>query len=187
MLNQHWALDEEIVTHEQLRVQLAGVLILAGATSTRLGALIEHLCYRCIEFHVFPTAPGCTRARIGMVVMLRKTKRTAGRSRPKQYGFHEEDTLLRDPILYIESLAWADRTIENDFRSPEDIYNLVVPLGQSRLILPWMKGWRNRPIFRDTIGRGKDIVIALDRASRYGKARKLIRIGRVLGYEKLLE
>ncbi|KAL9605380.1 MAG: hypothetical protein Q9179_001437 [Wetmoreana sp. 5 TL-2023] len=82
-----------------------------------------------------------------------KTKRTAGRSRPKNYGFREEDTPLRDPILYIEGLAFADEAFENEFQIPEDIYNLRVPHNQCRLILPWKEKWRERPIFRDIQSR----------------------------------
>ncbi|KAK3933472.1 hypothetical protein QBC46DRAFT_434648, partial [Diplogelasinospora grovesii] len=172
----------------RLRVQTAVALILAGATASRPGALIEKLCYKDVEFHVFPPAPGSKRARIGMVLTLRKTKRTAGKSRPKKFGFHEEDTLLRDPLLYIESLAFADGAFENDFKSPEHIYNLIVPADQPRLILPWKKEWRDKPIFRDIQGRGTNVTIALDRAFSYGTARKiLIKLGRALGYEKMLE
>lgn len=58
-----------------------------------------------------------------MVVTLRKTKKSAGRSRPKKSGFNE-DVLLHDPILYIEGLAFADETLENDIQSPEDVYDL---------------------------------------------------------------
>lgn len=52
-----------------------------------------------------------------MMVTLRKTKKPAGRSRPNKYGFNDEDVLLRDPILYIEGLAFADETLENDMQS----------------------------------------------------------------------
>ena len=62
-----------------------------------------------------------------MVVMLRKIRRTAGRSRPKKYGFNEEDTLLRDLILYIEGLAFADEAFENDFQSPENVLQPTQP------------------------------------------------------------
>ncbi|KAJ9129400.1 hypothetical protein NKR23_g12540, partial [Pleurostoma richardsiae] len=53
---------------------------------------------------------------------------------------------------------------------------------------PWDPEWRDRFVFRDIQGRGKNIIIALDRAFEYGKARKyLVRLGRSLGYEKQLE
>lgn len=189
MLHEFLVVDKNVLLHERLRVQLPAIIILAGATSTRPGALIENLCYKDIEIHVFAPEPGSTRARIGMVIKLRKTKRTAGRSRPKKYGFHEEDTLLRDPILYIESLAFADGAFLNDFKDPEDIRaKLCPPEGQSSMIVPWKDEWKERPIFRDTQGRGKDLCIAIDRAFRYGKARSLlVRLGRALGYEKMLE
>ncbi|KAL8706070.1 MAG: hypothetical protein Q9201_000835 [Fulgogasparrea decipioides] len=96
------------------------------------GGSIENLCYKDVQF---------------------QTKRTAGRSRPKNYGFREEDTPLRDPILYIEGLAFADEAFENEFQIPEDIYNLRVPHNQCRLILPWKEKWRERPIFRDIQSR----------------------------------
>jgi hypothetical protein len=69
------------------------------------------------------------------VVKLTKIKKSAGKSRPKQYGFHEEDTPLHDPILYMESLAFTDMAFE-DLNDPNDIYNLVVPPDSDRIILP---------------------------------------------------
>lgn len=115
--------------------------------------------------------------------------RTAGQSKPKKYGFHEEDTLLHDPVLYIESLAFADGAFGTKFTGPDDIYNqLIVPPTSNRIVLPWDPEWRDRFVFRDIQGRGKNIIIALDRAFEYGKARKyLVRLGRSLGYEKQLE
>ena len=167
---------------------MAPILILAGATSTRPGALIGKLRYKDVQFHVFPPSPGCKRARVGMVVTLTKTKRTAGQSRPKKYGFHEEDTLLRDPILYMESLAFADDAFDNGIKSPIDIYTLTVPANHSSLILPWKPEWRDKQIFRDIQGRGKNITVSLDRAFQYWKARTyLIRLGRAVGFEKQLE
>lgn len=181
-------LDQHVYAHERLRVEMTEALILAGATSTRPGALIENLCYKDVEFHVFPPSPGSKRARIGMIVTLRKTKRTAGKSRTKKYGFHEENNLLRDPILYMESLAFADGAFEADLDSPEKLYNLIVPAGQPSMIVPWKEEWHDRPVLRDVQGRGKNVSIALDRALSCGKARKfLIRLGRALGYEKMLE
>jgi len=119
---------------------------------------------------------------------LRKTKQTTGKSRPKHFGFHEEDTLLQDPIMYIEGLAFADRAFENDFKSPEDIYNLVVPPDQPHLKLPWKEEWRDRPIFQDIQGQGENVTIALNQPLSYSKAQKfLIRLGQALGYEKMLE
>ncbi|KAL1889914.1 hypothetical protein Sste5346_008641 [Sporothrix stenoceras] len=108
ILHHHWVLDEERFAHERLHVQMAVILILAGATATRPGALIGNLSYKKVEFQVFPPASGSKRARVGMIVTLTKTKRTAGKSRPNKFGFHEENTLLRDPVLYMESLVFAD-------------------------------------------------------------------------------
>lgn len=188
MLHHHWVLDEGVFSHERLRVNLAAVLVLAGATSTRPGALIENLRYKDVEFHVFRPAPGGRRARLGMVVKLTKIKRSNGKSRPKGYGFHEEGTLLHDPVLYMESVAFADRAFLNKFNSPEDIYDLVVPPNSDRIILPWKPKWRDRPVFRDIQGRGDNVVVALGEAFKYAKARKcLIRLGRALGFEKQLE
>jgi hypothetical protein len=40
------------------------------------------------------------------------------------YFFHEEDNLLRDPVLYMLSIAFADGAFKNmdDIKSPEDRY-----------------------------------------------------------------
>lgn len=119
---------------------------------------------------------------------MTKTERTAGKSKPTTFGFHEEDMLLRDPVLYITSLAFADGAVENHFDSPADIYDLTVPERQPRMILPWKEEWRDRPIFRDTEGLGRSTTVALNRPFSYTKARlSLIKLGRALGYEKQLE
>ncbi|KAM4064936.1 hypothetical protein HRG_012789 [Hirsutella rhossiliensis] len=69
-------------------------------------------------------------------------------------------------------------SFDSDIKDPEQIYTLCVPPGQSTMFVPWKRRWRERPIFRDIQGRGKN----------YGKAQKLlVRLGRALGYEKLLE
>lgn len=188
MLHHHWILDEKAFMHERLRVQLAAALVLAGATSTRPGALIENLRYKDVEFHIFPPASTGGRARIGMVITLTKMKRTAGVSKPKKYGFHEEDTLLHDPVLYIESLAFADGAFLSEFASLKDIYDMVIPWQRNRIILPWKYEWQERHVFRDAQQVDGDVIIALDKAFPYGKARKsLISLGRALGYEKQLE
>ncbi|KAK3934868.1 hypothetical protein QBC46DRAFT_367938 [Diplogelasinospora grovesii] len=169
-------LDQAVLAHERLRVQIAVALIIAGATATRPGALIENLCYKDVEFHMFPPAPGGKRARIGIV------------DSPNKFGFHKEDTLLRDPILYLQSLAFADGAFLDDFKGPENIYNLIVPPGQPRMVLKWKEEWRDKPIFRDIQGRGANMDIASDRTFTYSRARIiLIKLGRALGYEKVLE
>ncbi|KAK4148395.1 hypothetical protein C8A00DRAFT_47713 [Chaetomidium leptoderma] len=187
MLHHHWVLDKEVYSHERLRVQMAAVLVIAGATSTRPGALIGSLCYKDVEFHVFRPAPGSRRARVGLVVKLTKIKRSAGKSRPKKYGFHEEDTLLHDPVLYMESIAFADMAFEA-LKDPEDIYHFVIPPGSDRIILSWKPEWRDRPIFRALQGRGNNVGVALDKALQYKTARDcLIGLGRAVGFEKQLE
>ncbi|KAL1905136.1 hypothetical protein Sste5344_009189 [Sporothrix stenoceras] len=116
ILHHHWVLDEERFAHERLHVQMAVILILAGATATRPGALIGNLSYKKVEFQVFPPASGSKRARVGMIVTLTKTKRTAGKSRPNKFGFHEENTLLRDPVL-LGTGANPDSDAENSLFS----------------------------------------------------------------------
>ncbi|KAI5917140.1 hypothetical protein F4810DRAFT_705126 [Camillea tinctor] len=177
-----------VFPHERLRVQLAAALVLAGATSTRPGALIENLRYKDVEFHIFPPAATGGRARVGMVVKLTKMKRSAGISKPRKYGFHEEDTLLHDPVLYMESLAFADGAFSTEFHGLKDIYRLVIPRQNNRMVLPWKPEWQERYVFRDTQNLDGSILVNLDKAFQYGKARKyLIRLGRALGFEKQLE
>ncbi|KAJ0100679.1 hypothetical protein J7T55_012537, partial [Diaporthe amygdali] len=188
ILHHHWVLDEHLYPHERVRTNLAAILVLAGATSTRPGALIENLRYRDVKFQVFKPLPGSKRARLGMVVTLTKTKRSSGRSRRKEYGFHEEPTLLHDPVLYMLSLAFADGAFLNDLQAPEEIYELKVPGNADRVVLPWKPEWLDRPVFRAVQGRGNSAKVALDKAFQYQKARaSLIRLGRALGFEKQLE
>ena len=105
-----------------------------------------------------------------MVVTLRETKKTAGRSRPKKYGFNEEDVLLHDPILYIEGLAFADETFENDIQSLGDVYDLH---NQSRLILLW-KASGETHLLRHPRSRGRmfaQLSTGLSGMERHGRCR----------------
>lgn len=108
ILHYLWVLDKHVFPYKQLRTNLAAILVLAGATLIQPGALIKHLCYRDIEFQVFRPILDSSRARIGIVVTLNKMKRTGSKLRRKGYGFHKEPTLLYDPVLYIQSLAFVN-------------------------------------------------------------------------------
>ncbi|KAK3933970.1 hypothetical protein QBC46DRAFT_368499 [Diplogelasinospora grovesii] len=168
----------DVFVHKILRAEIALALIVISATVTRLNALIEKLCYKDVKFHMFPPTLSSKRARIGIVVTLRKIKQTTGKLKLKKYSFHEEDTLLRDPILYILSLTFTNGAFKNDFKSPEDIYDLNV----------LKEEWRDKLIFRDIKSLGKKVTIALNQALPCGKVRKfLIKLGRALSYEKLLK
>ncbi|KAM9884307.1 hypothetical protein VDGL01_01468 [Verticillium dahliae] len=184
ILHFHYVRDEELYTHERLRVQLALILIIAGATATRPDALIGKVLYKHIEFQLFPPAAEGQRPRLGLVWNLEHVKRSAGVSEKKVFGFHEEDTLLHDPVLHTLALAFADDAFLNGFSGPEQIYDLVVPPRSDRLRLLWKRDWAERPIFRTTEG----LQMALDKALTYSKTRgHLIRLGRALGYAKKLE
>ncbi len=113
-----------------------------------------------------PSTPGSTRPCLGVVITLRKTKRTKGRSIPRSYGFHEEDTLLRDPQI---SPRASPLPTANNLRGLDDIYNLAVPAGNSQTRIPWDKDWRDKPIFRDDLGRGRHAVLAIDQVSSLWK------------------
>ncbi|KAK8092701.1 uncharacterized protein PG998_014742 [Apiospora kogelbergensis] len=115
ILHHHWVTDEEVYAHERLRVQLAAILIIAGATSTRPEALIGNLRYRDVLFQLFPPGAGGKRSRLGLVVDFVNVKKTGGSRDPKKFGFHEEDTLLHDPVLHMLSLAFADDAFFNQF------------------------------------------------------------------------
>ncbi|EGY18660.1 uncharacterized protein VDAG_09186 [Verticillium dahliae VdLs.17] len=184
ILHYHFVRDEELYTHERLRVQLALILIIAGATATRPDALIGKVLYKHIEFQLFPPAAEGQRPRLGLMWNLEHVKRSAGAPEKKVFGFHEEDTLLHDPVLHTLALAFADDAFLNGFSGPEQIYDLAVPLQSDRLRLLWKKDWAERPIFRTTEG----LHMAIDKALTYCKTRgHLIRLGRALGYAKKLE
>ncbi|KAK7937639.1 uncharacterized protein PG986_014507 [Apiospora aurea] len=187
ILHHHWVKDEEVYAHERLRVQLALILIVAGATSTRPDALIGHLRYRDVLFQLFPPGDGGTRSRLGLVVDLVNVKKTGGSRDPKKFGFHEEDTLLHDPVLHMLSLAFADDAFFNPFGSVGEIYDLVVPPESDRLKLRWKEECLDRPIFRD-VELANGVKISLAKALTYKKVRDhLVRLGRALGYAKRLE
>ncbi len=51
----HWVHCRSVYTFERLRAQMAAILILARATSTRPGALLD-VRYKDMAFHAFPPA-----------------------------------------------------------------------------------------------------------------------------------
>ena len=123
-----------------------------------------------------------------MKINLEHVKRSAGRSDPKIFAFHEEDVLLHCPLLYLMALAFADNAFENGFSSPESIYKLVVGAKTDRVRLLWKNEWCERPIFRDVQHTRKGDRIANDKALQYAKERNhFIRLGRSCGYAKKLE
>ena len=169
-------------------MQLAANLILAGATATRPGAFIGQLLYEHLEFQLFPPFPGEMRPRPALKVNLENIKRSGGESEPKQFAFREDDMLIYDPLIPIMGLAFADGAFINEFKDPEEIYELVVPPNSDRLRLRWKEDWRKRPVFRDVEDSEEGIRIALDKALKYQKERgHLVRLGRSIGLAKVLE
>lgn len=168
-------------------MQLALILIIAGATATRPDALIGKLLYKHVEFQLLPPASSDERSRLGLVINLVNVKRSAGISEPKKFGFHEETTLLHDPVLHMMALALADGAFKNGFTDLEQVYGLVVPKDADRLRLVWKEEWQNRPVFRDVVS-AYGTRVSLEKALPYAKTRgHLIRLGRALGYAKKLE
>ena len=96
--------------------------------------------------------------------------------------------LIYDPLIPIMGLAFADEAFINEFKDPEEIYELVVPPNSDRLRLQWKEEWQKRPVFRDVEDSEDGIRIALDKALKYQKERgHLIRLGRSIGMAKVLE
>lgn len=170
-----------------MRVQLAANLILAGATATRPGALIGQLLYEHLEFQLFPPLPGERRPRVVLRVNLENIKRSGSESEQKEFAFREDDMLIYNPLIPIMGLEFADEAFINEFKEPEEIYELVVPQNSDRLRLQWKEEWK-RPVFRDVEDSEDGIRIALNKALKYQKERGyLIRLGRSIGLAKVLE
>lgn len=142
--------DKEVFVHERLRLQLALVLIIAGATSTRPGALMR-LRYKDITFALFPPRSGEPRPHLTMKLRLRETKTRGGQQKPTAFGFHEEISLIHCPVLGMLALAIADGALRN-VESLNKIYTLRVPPTKDRLPLDWKPEWNDRPIFRQMDG-----------------------------------
>lgn len=168
-------------------MQLAANLILAGATATRPGALIGQLLYEHLEFQLFPPLPGERRPRVVLRVNLENIKRSGSESEQKEFAFREDDMLIYNPLIPIMGLEFADEAFINEFKEPEEIYELVVPQNSDRLRLQWKEEWK-RPVFRDVEDSEDGIRIALNKALKYQKERGyLIRLGRSIGLAKVLE
>lgn len=82
--NGHWVRDRQAFAHARLRVQMSPLMIFAGATATRPGALVgkRPLLYKDIEFQVFPPPSKGLPAAIVMVLNLEHVKRSGGKEIP---------------------------------------------------------------------------------------------------------
>ncbi|KAH7305347.1 hypothetical protein B0I35DRAFT_362314, partial [Stachybotrys elegans] len=98
--------------------------------------------------------------------------------------FHEEHTLLHDPVLYMLALAFADGAFLNEFSSPEQIYEIEVLSHVDWVRILWKAKWEDRAIFRSMEG----LEVLASKALKYGRTRgDLVRLGRALGYAKILQ
>ena len=96
--------------------------------------------------------------------------------------------LIYDPLIPIMGLAFADGAVINEFKDPEEIYELVVPQNSDRLRLQWKEEWLKRPMFRDVEDSEDGIRTALNKALKYQKERgHLIRLSWSIGLAKVLE
>jgi hypothetical protein len=106
----------------------------------------------------------------------------------KRFVFHEEESLVFCPVIYLLALAFADDAFEANFTTPGEIYNLVIPNGSDRLRLRWKKPWEERPIFRDVEDTASGVRISETKPLQYPKHRHhFVRLGRTCGFEKALE
>lgn len=82
--NGHWVRDRHVFAHERLRVQMSPLLIFAGATATRPGALVgsRPLLYEHFEFQVFPPPAKGLPSVIIMILNLEHVKRSGGKEVP---------------------------------------------------------------------------------------------------------
>lgn len=178
-----WVDDKQVMTHERLRAQMALILIVAAATSTRPNALIGKVLYRHVEFQIFRPAKGSTSARIGLVWDLQHVKEKAG-SR-MIFGLHEEPNLLHDPVAHMLALALADKAFLNDITGLDQLHSMQVPDRADRIRLPWSHEWMSRPIFRNTEMGPYGQTMSLTEPFPYEAAStKLRRLGRATGYQK---
>jgi len=121
-------------------------------------------------------------------VNLENIKRLDSESEPKEFAFCEDDMLIYDPFIPIMGLVFADGAFINEFKDPEEIYELVVPSNSDCLRLRWKEEWCKRPVFRGVEDSEEGIQIAFDKALKYQKERgHLIRFGRSIGLAKVFE
>lgn len=176
LLTHHWMRDTEVFPHERMRLQLAMILLLAGATSTRPGALLK-LRYRDVTFAVFPSQDGVSRSNLTMTIRLTETKTRGGKKTPTKFGFREEINLIHCPVLGMLALTLADKALEGD-PTLETIHRLRVPTDKDRIRLPIKEGVVDSFIFRNGSGSGVD-----GSFYEYGSARNaLVRLGKSCGY-----
>lgn len=116
------------------------------------------------------------------------------------------------PVLFVISLALADKAFKNKFTSLAQIHSLIVPPTTDRIRLKWDDDWKQRPIFRDVEPkskgvrvsqhddskqrppcrdvetRSKGVRISKTKSLTYSKHRHhLVRIGRICHYRKRLQ
>jgi hypothetical protein len=154
VLNVYWVRNTTVFAHKRFWVQMVPLLIIAGCTATRPGAIVgtKPLLYKDIEFQVFPPSHKGQLARVILTLILKHNKRSSGKSRRlvvistlnilyiycsrKKFMFYNNNgNLMCNPIMYIMALAFADNAFQNNFTCPEEIYSLVVPPKSDRIRL----------------------------------------------------
>ncbi|ETS84054.1 hypothetical protein PFICI_05930 [Pestalotiopsis fici W106-1] len=178
LLSHHWLSDTEVFPHERLRLQLAILLTIAGATSSRPTALLS-LRYRDLEFAVFPPTKGLGRSQLTLTVRLTNTKRRGYKQHAVKFGFHEQENLIHCPVLGFLALALADGAFHTPTRL-EKIYSLQVPDHQDRVTLYFKPEIADRYVFQRMDG--------VEGPLEYSQARyALQRLGNSCGYlDKLM-
>ncbi|KAK6197684.1 Arginyl-tRNA--protein transferase 1 [Pestalotiopsis sp. IQ-011] len=178
LLSHHWLSDTEVFPHERLRLQLAILLTIAGATSSRPTALLS-LRYGDLNFAVFPPSKDLKRSQLTLTMRLTNTKRRGFKQHAIKFGFHEQENLIHCPVMGFLALALADGA----FLTPitlEKIYGLQVPENQDRITLHFRSEIADRYVFQSMDGEEGPL--------EYSQARyALQRLGSSCGYlDKLM-
>ncbi|KAG4439199.1 hypothetical protein IFR05_005320 [Cadophora sp. M221] len=157
-----WVRDKGIFPHERLRVQESPLNIFSLCTSTRPAALvgISPLLYEALEFQVFPPPVLGHPSLVVLVLNLTNIKRSGGKKRPKKFTFYEGENMICCPVLFVLSLALADKAFKNKFTSLAQIHSLIVPPTTDRIRLKWDDDWKQRPIFRDVEPKPKVVRVS---------------------------
>ncbi|KAH7025324.1 hypothetical protein B0J12DRAFT_610384 [Macrophomina phaseolina] len=146
-----WVSTEMAFDHERHRVQLSLIMLLAGITGSRPGALLA-LRYRDVQVTLIQDPAGGQRPIVLIELTYQYTKGYLGAKDSNTFPIPEirhDPCLVLSPHAYFLALAFSDRAFAaQDLVGPEALFRLRVVDGLMEARIPWKKDVLDLHVFR---------------------------------------
>ncbi|MCJ1478787.1 hypothetical protein MMC13_007471 [Lambiella insularis] len=192
-----WVSTEMTFDHEQHRVDLSLILILAGMLGTRPGALVEGgknrgrnrvLCYKHVQVTLIRDPEGGAPCLL-VEITLEYTKGFLGDKDANTFTLPElryDPCLVLSPQVYFLGKAFADRAFA-ELDSPEQLFGLAIHSRCNQQRLPWKESMLDAPICRRSMAALHGVEISPTEPLRDSTVRPWAkRAGEETGFEQVV-